>query len=87
MKTVREWIDICKQTHPLIGGEWEENVKALYEKERFDTECCSMYDALNCSFTWAESTQGHIYWARIMEDMENYPSKYLTPKKKMFNSY
>jgi hypothetical protein len=74
MKTVREWIDICKQTHPLIGVEWEKLTPDSY----FSSYESSMAIALCGSFLH------NGYWSDIYDDMIKNPDKYLK-KRKMFN--
>jgi hypothetical protein len=90
MKTLKEWIEICKKTHPLIGERWENNVMKQ-APFGIDNDYSSMSDALfSCQpdeygFVWRYSTEGHEYWDDIYNDMIRNSQKYLPAKKKLFN--
>jgi hypothetical protein len=89
MKTIYEWIEICKKAQPEIGQEWEDNVLAqriVISSEKYLT----MSDAIiqpeeEGNFHWFSSPQGHGYWNNIRLDMRSNPNKYIIPKRKLFN--
>jgi hypothetical protein len=81
MKTIEEWIEICKITHPELGKKWEE----CFEAENRNDTAPNIYEALNFSFIWADTKYGHTYWGDIYVCMVSNPDKYSIPKRKLFN--
>jgi len=90
MKTTKEWIDICKKSHPLIGDEWENKLLSqdnLYDNnKKFNSmsDALFLYSASKYGFIWSESPQDHKYWSDIHKDMVENPNKYAA-KRKLFN--
>jgi hypothetical protein len=80
MKTIREWIEICKIAQPEIGQQWEKHLDCSNSKAYIH-----MQDAMCASFTWYETTEGADYWNDIYEDMSENTDKYSIPKRKLFN--
>jgi hypothetical protein len=90
MKTLKEWIEICKKTHPLIGERWENNVMKeapFGDNQEFHSMDSALFlcDIGNYGFIWSSSPEGHEYWKMIYNDMEDFPEKYLPSKRKLFN--
>jgi hypothetical protein len=79
MKTIREWIEICKKAQPEIANEWETNWNTSNAIRG------SIALALKSSFAWYSSSRGRSYWETIHNDMHRNPDKYSIPKRKLFN--
>jgi hypothetical protein len=88
MKTIYEWIEICKKAQPKIGQQWEDNVIAqrlVASNMKYSSMADAVFEEPDCgNFLWAESPQGQAYWGDIREDMRKNPDKYII-KRKLFN--
>jgi hypothetical protein len=89
MKTIYEWIEICKKAQPEIGQQWEDNVLAqriCVSPVRYSSMSSAITnDKDEGNFTWMRSPQGQLYWDEIKCDMRTNPNKYTSPKRKLFN--
>jgi hypothetical protein len=79
MKTIKEWIEICKKVQPEIGQQWEANWNTS------NANRISICLALKASFLWHNTPEGRYYWETIYNDMDKNPDKYTTQKRKLFN--
>lgn len=80
MKTRREWVELCKITHPEIGKNWEKVLK-LSGDSNWNLTYASMAICLDSAvggLYWDVSGKGLQYWIKIYKDMLNNPSKYET---------
>jgi len=89
MKTIYEWIEICKKAQPEIGQQWEDNVLAqriCVSPVRYNCMANAIVNDENYgNFTWMLSPQGQSYWNDIKKDMRYNPNKYTSSKRKLFN--
>jgi hypothetical protein len=90
MKTIYEWIEICKKAQPEIGQQWEDNM--IHQRKSINAnQFEKMYLAFSKNdehgnFNWIDSPQGEDFWIGIHDDMVVNPDKYNKIKRKLFNT-
>jgi accessory colonization factor AcfC len=90
MKTIYEWIEICKKVQPEIGQAWEDNM--LYQRKVNNLEeypkmiTALSKNAKGGNFDWITSPQGEDFWIKIYDDIIENPDKYNKIKRKLFNT-